>query len=221
MSGGRLNDLQWRVLAALTAIDPPFTLTGGGALAGVHLRHRTTRDLDLFWRDRDQLGELAEKVRERLLADGLTVATLETSSTFHRLQADDGQATTIIDLVAEPFAALLPPTRIQIGDNEICVDTPREILASKLCALLSRSELRDLEDVRALVEAGCDLEQALGDAARKDGGFSPLTLAWILRSLRVEPIAEALGWSETEANRLAEFHRHLMDRLVALSAPER
>ncbi len=220
MSGGRLSDLQWRVLAALTAVEPPFTLTGGGALAGIHLHHRTTRDLDLFWRDREQLGDLAEKVRERLLVDGLTVTTVETSATFNRLQVDDGQATTLIDLVAEPFAALLPPAKVRIGDNEICVDTTREILASKLCALLSRSELRDLEDVRALVEAGCDLEQGLGDAAHKDGGFSPLTLAWLLRSLEVEPIVEALGWSETEAKRLAEFHRRLMDRLVALGAPE-
>ncbi len=220
MSGGRLSDLQWRVLAALKAVDPPFTLTGGGALAGVHLKHRATRDLDLFWRDRDRLGGLAGKIRERLVADGLTVATLETSSTFHRLQVDDGQATTLIDLVAEPFAALLPPSRIQVGENEICVDTPREILASKLCALLSRSELRDLEDVRALVESGCDLEQGLGDAAHKDGGFSPLTLAWILRSLEVEPIAEALVWSEESAQKLAEFHRRLMDRLVALGAPK-
>lgn len=220
MSGGRLSALQWRILAALTTVEPPFTLTGGGALAGVHLHHRDTRDLDLFWRERDQLGDLAEKVRKRLLADGLTVTAVETSSTFHRLQVDDGQATTLIDLVAEPFEALLPPTRIHIGEAEIRVDTPREILASKLCALLSRSELRDLEDVRALVESGCDLEQGLGDAAQKDGGFSPLTLAWLLRSLEVQPIAEALGWSEESAKRLAEFHRRLMDRLVASGAPE-
>ncbi len=220
MSGGRLNALQWRVLAALTGVEPPFTLTGGGALAGIHLHHRETRNLDLFWRDRDELGDLADKVRECLSVNGLTVATVETSSTFRRLRADDGQATTLIDLVAEPFAALLPPVQIQVGDSEIHVDTPREILASKLCALLSRSELRDLEDVRALVEAGCDLEQALADAAHKDGGFSPLTLAWLIRSLEVEPIAEALGWNESSAKRLAEFHHRLMDRLVALGAPE-
>jgi hypothetical protein len=220
VSGGRLNALQWRILAVLAVVEPPFTLTGGGALAGVHLHHRETRDLDLFWRSRDQLGDLADKVRAHLVADGLTVSSVETSPTFHRMQADDGRATTLIDLVAEPFAALLPPTQIQVDGNEIRVDTPREILASKLCALLSRSELRDLEDVRALVEAGCDLEQAIGDAAHKDGGFSPLTLAWIIRSLEVEPIAEALGWSKSSAKKLTRFHSRLMDRLVALGAPE-
>jgi hypothetical protein len=29
-------------------LQPPWTLTGGGALAGFHTKHRETRDLDLF-----------------------------------------------------------------------------------------------------------------------------------------------------------------------------
>jgi hypothetical protein len=40
----------------LAGITPPWTLTGGGALAGVHLGHRETRDLDLFRRNRGELG---------------------------------------------------------------------------------------------------------------------------------------------------------------------
>jgi hypothetical protein len=47
-SGGKLDELQKRVLESLAAVRPPFILGGGGALAGVHLAHRKTRDLDLF-----------------------------------------------------------------------------------------------------------------------------------------------------------------------------
>jgi len=67
-SGGKLDELQKRVLESLAAVRPPFILGGGGALAGVHLAHRKTRDLDLFWREQAQLGardaqqEYAQKV---------------------------------------------------------------------------------------------------------------------------------------------------------------
>lgn len=65
-------------------MEPAFTLTGGGALAGVHLGHRTTRDLDLFWRERAKLDDLADRVSERLLDQGLAVSTIQTGRTFHR-----------------------------------------------------------------------------------------------------------------------------------------
>jgi hypothetical protein len=71
--------LQVRVLDALAGVDPPFVLSGGAALAGVHLGHRTTRDLDLFWRNRDRLGDLPDIVKGRLTTLGLSVDTLQTA----------------------------------------------------------------------------------------------------------------------------------------------
>jgi hypothetical protein len=55
-------------------IDPHWTLTGGGALAGVHLGHRETRDLDLFWRSRPELVEgvaISVDSRHKILASKL------------------------------------------------------------------------------------------------------------------------------------------------------
>lgn len=46
MSIGKLSTLQERVLRLLADVEPPWTLTGGAALAGFHTHHRTTRDLD-------------------------------------------------------------------------------------------------------------------------------------------------------------------------------
>ncbi len=48
MSGDKLRPLQRRILKVLAGVTPVWTLSGGGALAGVHLGHRETRDLDLF-----------------------------------------------------------------------------------------------------------------------------------------------------------------------------
>ena len=57
MASVALSPLQVRILEALADLDPPWTLTGGGALVGFHLKHRTTRDLDLFLHGRAMLED--------------------------------------------------------------------------------------------------------------------------------------------------------------------
>lgn len=44
----RLTPLQREILERFFARQSGFFLTGGGALAGFHLGHRETHDLDLF-----------------------------------------------------------------------------------------------------------------------------------------------------------------------------
>lgn len=56
MGRGRLDPLQERVLRVLAAACPGWRLTGGAALAGFHLAHRTTRDLDLLWGGHERLS---------------------------------------------------------------------------------------------------------------------------------------------------------------------
>jgi hypothetical protein len=220
VSGGRLTPLQKRILRALAGITPPWTLTGGGALAGVHLGHRPTRDLDLFRRNRSELGEVVRDAEGALAADGEEVRTLRTTPTFGELRVADDQEVCIVDLVAEPFGPIEPPTRAEIDGVAIAVDTRHEILASKLAALLERSEIRDLVDVKALLDAGGDLEAALRDAPKKDAGFSPLTLAWVLKGFDIRPVARALGWPDANLQDLVEFRQALLDRLTAAAAPE-
>jgi hypothetical protein len=169
-----------RVLRALAGMEPRWTLTGGGALCGYHLGHRDTRDLDLFFHGRDVLGHLPAEVSLRLRRAGLTVENLETAEAFQRLRVSDGTETVPVDLVAEPVPAIEPPEELEPG---VLGDTRHEILVNKLNALYSRWAVRDLIDVRALLEAGGDLALALRDAPRKDGGFSPQSLAWVLDTL--------------------------------------
>jgi hypothetical protein len=125
-----------------------------------------------------------------------------------------------VDLVAGPFAAIEPPEQAIVEGTAIAVDSKREILASKLAALLERSEVRDLADVKALLDAGGDLEAGLRDAPKKDAGFSPLTLAWVLREYDPRPAGKALGWDLGRAEELLSFRQWLIDRLTASAAPE-
>jgi hypothetical protein len=213
-SGGKLDALQKRVLDSLAAVRPPFILGGGAALAAVHLAHRETRDLDLFWRDLTQFGDIPRLIEAQLTNDGLTVSPLQRSPLFVELRVADASSVVVVDLIAEPTAGLEPPQLRRIGRSDILVDTAHAILTEKLCALLGRSELRDLIDVEALVRSGQDLSSAIADAPRRDSGFSPLTLAWVLRDWDVRSIALSTGLPEGHAEVLEQFRQSLIDRLI-------
>ena len=199
------------MLASLAGIDPPWTLTGGAALAGFHLGHRTTRDLDLFWHGCDSISDARREVTARLRADGFEVTELRTASAFCALQVTQGGESVVVDLVAEPVAWIEPPQRIEHRGVTILVDTAHEVLVNKLCALLHRSELRDLVDIEALIANGADLGRALADAPAKDGGFSALTLGWTLSSWQISDAARAAGL-ESRAAGLERFRDQLLKR---------
>lgn len=219
MSAGRLTDLQVRVLQLLADVEPGWTLIGGAALAGFHTRHRDTRDLDLLWSARAELGELRRIVGERLRAAGLEVTDVQTAPAFARLRVAADTDAIVVDLIAEPFASSLPPDTVALEGTAVRVASRREILSDKLCALLERAELRDLEDVRVLLGEGSDLGQGLTDAPRKDAGFSPLTLAWVLEGLPVARLAAAIRLDTAAAARLERFRDELVSRLVQTARP--
>lgn len=213
-SPDKLDELQRRVLETLAGIEPPFVLSGGAALAGVHLGHRTTRDLDLFWRSLEILGDLPELIGRKLEEAGLSVATIQKSPAFVRLRVTNERSAVLIDLIAESAESIESPMLHTIGSAEILVDSRRAILAEKLCALLERSEIRDLIDVKALVESGENLEQALADAPRRDAGFSSLTLAWVLRDFNIKMLAQVAGLDNQTAADLDAFRLTLIGRLI-------
>lgn len=195
----RLSPLQVRILTVLVGL--PWTLTGGGALAGYHLGHRTTRDLDLFFHGSRHLAFYPAEIESRLQTAGLDTRRIQTAQTFCRIEVDDQRERIPIDLVADPSPCMEAPIEMHDG---VFVDTRHEILVNKLTALLSRWAVRDLVDVRELVRCGTDLDRALEDAPRKDSGFSPETLAWVL---------DTTPASEIEPD-LIEFREVLIQKLL-------
>lgn len=150
-----LDPLQQELLHAFFDKEERFFLTGGGALAGFHLGHRKTRDLDLFTVE-EALGEGISTLR-RIVGDlDATLETLRTAPDFHRFLVRRGSESVVVDLVLEQAPQLADKVRF----GKIRVDPPEEILANKLCTLLSRAELRDLVDVRALERAGYPIRKA-------------------------------------------------------------
>lgn len=220
MTRGELSPHQFAILESLADLGPPWTLAGGGALVGFHLGHRTTRGLVLSLHGRATLEDYAARVAERLREGGLEVRSLQTGTSMHRLQVNRGDEATVVDLVAEPVPAIEEPHVHSIGTAKIRVDTKHEILVNKLCALIQRSEPRDLVDVHELLSHGGDLQRALSDAPKKDSGFSPMTLAWLLEDLPLEAVGRGEAWPEGRLEELLKFRASLIERLGGLARPE-
>ncbi|HTF90880.1 MAG TPA: nucleotidyl transferase AbiEii/AbiGii toxin family protein [Planctomycetota bacterium] len=218
MPQGSLSPLQAKILVALAGFEPPWTLTGGGALA-LHTAHRTTRDLDLFWRGRTTISTVVNGVKQKLEAGGLEASLLQDAGSFFRFAVRDGAESTVLDLVADPVANITAPEILRVHGHEIEVDTRHEILVNKLVAMLGRSELRDLQDIQVLLEGGGDLSLAVQQAPRKDGGFSPMTLAWLLRGFAIAEVATSAGWDHGQVQRLVAFRDELVLRITDLARP--
>ena len=101
--------------------------------------------------------------------------------------------------------------------GEILVDPAIEILANKLCTLLSRSEVRDLVDVRALERAGFSAESALALASRKDAGLTPAQLAWVLSQIEIGPDLVPPG--NVPVKELRDYLGDLIVRLTQKALP--
>lgn len=216
MPPSKLSPLQEQVLIALSGLQPAWTLSGGAALAGFYTKHRETRDLDLFFHHERTLGSLVTDATHALQTAGMNVRALRTTATFAQLDVRLDTQSVVVDPTpvaeaAQPFA---------VGNATILVETPHQLLVNKLCALLSRSELRDLIDVRVLIESGLDLTRALADCPGQDAGFSPLTFAWSARALPIRRLAAAQGWSDAEIDALDRFRDGLVARVIADSQPD-
>jgi hypothetical protein len=207
------------VLIALAGLLPPWTLTGGAALVGFHGVRRSTRDLALFFHGTAQLAGIPDDVSRKLAASGLDVVSLQTGDSFRRFRVSGGAESVVLDLVAEPLPLVEEPSTHDLEGARVLVDSPHEILVNKLCALVHRSELRDLSDVADLLSAGGDLVRAIRDAPRKEAGFSPLTLAWCLRELPIPTMAEVAGLGSEAREGLMSARVGLVTRVLDLARP--
>jgi len=209
----RLGSFQREVLGAFFRREHRFFLTGGGALVGFHLGHRETNDLDLF-AETDALDDGVAVLADSAAELGATVEAIRTSPDFRRRLLRRGEEGVIVDLVRERVPQLVAEKPIVDG---IRLDPPDEIFANKLCALLSRAEIRDLVDVRALEAAGYDIAKALEGGARKDGSLSPGQLAWVLSQITIGD--EAVLPGGVQPAELRDYLRELVARLGVMAFP--
>jgi len=209
----KLTDLQKDVIGAFFEDEEHFWLTGGAALAGYYLGHRQTHDVDLFGPADADIEEAARRAEMVATTAGAEVTRIRTTPTFVRLLLVRGDERCEVDVVRDTTPRVAP---VEVK-GKIRIDSLREIAANKVAALLSRSEVRDLVALRHLVLAGVDLDQALEDAAMKDAGLSPDTLALSLSWIPVEESRVLIA--DEDAETLRQFREELIRRFRAQAFP--
>lgn len=120
-----------------------FYLSGGTALAGYHLCHRLSDDLDFFnFKDFDPIfiHAFAEKIKKELPAK-----SVKFSHIYDRYQFfyKTGKKELKIEFTKYPFRQLEKPN---FADG-IKIDSLRDIAANKLAAILDRFDPKDFVDI--------------------------------------------------------------------------
>ena len=210
----RLTRLQRDVLRAFFVREHDFYLTGGAALAGYHLHHRTTDDLDLFTPDAAAF-ERGRFVLESVASEvGAGFEVRQDTPLFRRCVLTRSDGGLVVDLVHDRLSGS-SAERPEV--DGVRVDRAETILANKLTTVLGRAEERDLVDLLFLERAGLRIEDALDAALAKDGGCTPATLAWILSEISI-PEAARLP-AGVDAPTLSAFVDNLVKRLRRLALP--
>lgn len=172
----KLYPLQDAVLAAFSAAETDFYLTGGTAASRGYLDHRFSDDLDLFVNDDSRFGLWADRlvasVADRPEWD---VAVGLRDPRFVRFSVASQGLALKIELVNDVPSRVGQPTVHPVLGR---LDTPENILANKLTALADREEPKDLADVWGFcVRMGLPLAEALEGAHGKAAGLFPVALA--------------------------------------------
>lgn len=199
-----LYPLQDRVLRVLNGLDTGFYLSGGTAASRGYLHHRFSDDLDLFVNDERQFGLWADRLVNALgeEEDWNTTVSLR-EQRFVRLSLIQGEAVLKVEMIND-----VPSHIGSLRDDPVLgrVDSPENILANKVTALVDRDEPKDLADVWGFCcKMGLPLASAIEGAGSKAAGIFPADIARRLCTVTHD------DWKLVRWNEPPEPERYLSD----------
>ncbi len=176
-----LYPFQNRILKIIRQIETQFYLTGGTAASRGYLNHRLSDDLDFFVNDDDRFGLWVERVIQAFTRDrNWQCQVLLKEERFGRINIAQGNLALKLEFVNDV------PARVgAIRDDPILgfLDSPENILANKITALLDREEPKDLADIWGFCcVKKLSLQDAITNAESKAAGVFPADLGRLLCS---------------------------------------
>jgi Nucleotidyl transferase AbiEii toxin, Type IV TA system len=175
----RLYPFQDAVLAEISVLETPFYLAGGTAASRGYLEHRFSDDLDLFVNDDAQFVLWTDRIVQALRRSQLWHCEVTTrEERFVRLSLSREEVSLKIEFMND-----VPSHAGNIRLHPILgrLDSPENLLANKVAALLDRQEPKDFADVWGFC---CQLKLSLLDAIQnsqsKAAGIFPADLARLL-----------------------------------------
>ena len=168
-----LQDLSLRLIADL---DTGFYLTGGTAVSRAYLNHRFSDDLDLFVNFDKRFTLWSSLVIHTFASESRwRVLVSKNEEYFARIMLTHNDTTLKIEMIND-----VPSHIGEIRQHPILgrIDSPENILANKLTALIGREEPRDLADIWGLcTKLGLSIQDAIEGATSKATGIYPLDIA--------------------------------------------
>jgi predicted nucleotidyltransferase component of viral defense system len=214
-SSSGLTEAQRRLIRAFFQRTQEFFLTGGSALAGFYLHHRTSADLELFTTSDAAFGQGRRVLEDAVRSAGGRLESVREYPGFAEYRAEIGGENVKVDLVRDS-APQAHSEKVRM--DEAVVDTLDDIAANKICTILGRSEIRDIIDLFFLEQAGQDLGRAIAMARAKDGGVEAATLAWVLGQVKVRTVPSTL-LKPLSATELQSFVDRVSARLATEAFP--
>lgn len=172
----KLYPFQDEVLKLVEGLELNFYLTGGTALSRCYLNHRYSDDLDFFVNDnvnfKTECSIAINSLRNRWDCD-----IAATSETFARIFVKKEKIILKIDFVNDILAHFGEVHRFPLFHR---VDSWRNILSNKMCAL-SRLEVKDIVDIVFIARKyAFDWETIIGEAKEKDLWVDPIEICRII-----------------------------------------
>lgn len=122
------------------AITPDQWRFGGGTVLMLSYAHRQSRDVDIFFPDRQLLGYVSPRVNDALDA---VVGDYAEQANFTRLVLEEGK----IDFIHAAPATSLPPVEAHLAGRRVLLDSPAEIIAKKVVHRGEEFKPRDVFDL--------------------------------------------------------------------------
>jgi predicted nucleotidyltransferase component of viral defense system len=165
-----LYPFQDEVLRLVSGAGTDFYLTGGTALSRGYLNHRFSDDLDLFVNYDQRFAEWAERIIDAFWREGdWKTDVILREQYFVRALLIREEISLKVEMVND-VASRVGEVRVHGALGR--VDSPENILANKLTALIGREEPRDIADVWGLcVRLGLSIHEAIRGAQSKSTGI--------------------------------------------------
>lgn len=144
-----------------------FFLTGGTSLSVFYLHHRTSIDLDLFSTRKVPIDEIYSWAIKRWPG-----AVRQINQNEFILQALIKDVK--VDVVYDPLSFIEERQKYHFSENKfVMVDTLRNMVSNKLCAMIGRREIKDFVDFYFICKRvkSSDFDDIYTDAREKEGMF--------------------------------------------------
>lgn len=140
----KLYQIQDSFFKWLSGFNFPFYLTGGTALGRFYLQHRYSDDLDFFVNSDPRYPEYIAELKSNISKSfNIDIKDALFTDDFTRLFIEEGTCRLKIEFVNDIEYCAANPVSYSYG----IIDTPLNILANKITAVVDRDEPKDIFDI--------------------------------------------------------------------------